>query len=289
MTKRLQEVGMTFPSALWLIVFFLIPTAVIVVYAFKPGDLYGGISEGWTWDNILGLFNKTHLTIIWRTIWLSLITTAICLLLALPTCFYLAQTTPKNRQFLLLLIVVPFWSSFLIRVFAWKSLLHPEGFFKKALVAMHLVDPDTLLLYNSGAVLLVMVYTYLPFAILPLFSAAEKFNFNLFEAALDLGATRSQAFFKVFVPTVKAGILTAFLMVFIPAMGAYVIPDIVGGTNNEVLGNKIAQRTFVDRDLPEASALSLSLAASVLIPMMFILWLQSRSDRPRTKLRGRHE
>jgi spermidine/putrescine transport system permease protein len=281
MTKRLEEVGLTFPSALWLILFFALPTSVIVLYAFKPGDLYGGIEPGWTLENLLGLFNAAHLTIIWRTIWMSLLTTMICLMLALPACFYLAQTSANQRRFLLLLIVVPFWSSFLIRVFAWKSLLHPESFFKKALVFLHIIQDDTILLYNSGAVVLVMVYTYLPFAILPLFAAAEKFNFHLFEASMDLGATRSQAFFKVFVPSIKPGILTAFLMVFIPAMGAYVIPDIVGGINSEVLGNKIAQRTFVDRDLPEASALSLSLAASVLLPMMLIVWMQSRSNKQR--------
>ena len=217
--------------------------------------------------------------ILWRTIWFSLITTAVCLLLALPTGFFLAQTSLKNRRILLLLIVVPFWTSFLIRVFAWKSLLHPEGFLKKTLVFLHIVNNDTLLLYNAGAVLLVMIYTYLPFAILPLFTAAEKFNFNLFEAAMDLGASRSQAFYKVFIPSIKPGILTAFLMVFIPAMGAYVIPDIVGGINNEVLGNKIAQRTFVDRDLPEASSLSLALAMAVLLPMMVIFWLQADSDK----------
>lgn len=286
MTRRLEEVGLTFPSALWLILFFAIPTFVIVIYAFKPGDLYGGLGEGWTLENIISLFNTTHLTIIWRTIWLSFVTTAICLLLALPVCFFLAQTNHINRRILLLLIVVPFWSSFLIRVFAWKSLLHPEGFFKQFLVFLKLVKPETLLLYNSAAVLLVMVYTYLPFAILPLFSAAEKFNFQLFEAAMDLGATRSQSFFKVFLPSIKPGILTAFLMVFIPAMGAYVIPDIVGGINNEVLGNKIAQRTFVDRDLPEASALSLSLAAAVLLPMMMIIWLQSAACSNKSAKKG---
>jgi len=284
MRTKIEEVGLTFPSALWLIVFFLIPTSVIIFYAFKPGDLYGGIGEGWTLSNILNLFNPRHLAILWRTVWFSLLTTGICLLVALPTGFFLAQISLKNRRILLLLIVVPFWTSFLIRVFAWKSLLHPEGFLKKALVALHFVHEDTLLLYNAGAVLLVMVYTYLPFAILPLFTAAEKFNFNLFEAAMDLGATRSRAFYKVFIPSIKPGILTAFLMVFIPAMGAYVIPDIVGGVNNEVLGNKIAQRTFVDRDLPEASALSLSLALAVLLPMMVIFCLQATgSDKKKSK------
>jgi len=279
MKVKFEEVGLTFPSALWLIVFFFIPTSVIIFYAFKPGDLYGGIEAGWTFDNIRNLLNPHHLTILWRTVWFSLVTTAVCLFLALPTGFFLAQTSFKNRRILLLLIVVPFWTSFLIRVFAWKSLLHPEGFFKKSLVYLHIIQEDTLLLYNAGAVLLVMVYTYLPFAILPLFTAAEKFNFHLFEAAMDLGASRSQAFFKVFLPSIQPGILTAFLMVFIPAMGAYVIPDIVGGIGNEVLGNKIAQRTFVDRDLPEASALSLSLALAVLFPMMIIFWLQAKSDK----------
>ena len=259
-------------------IFFFIPTSVIVFYAFKPGDLYGGIEAGWTLANIKNLFTSYQLTILLRTLWFSLATTAICLFLALPTGFFLAQTSQKSRKLLLLLIVVPFWTSFLIRVFAWKSLLHPEGALKKILVYLHLVQEETLLLYNAGAVLLVMVYTYLPFAILPLYTAAEKFNFHLFEAATDLGATRSQAFFKVFLPSVRTGILTAFLMVFIPATGAYVIPDIVGGFSNEVLGNKIAQRTFVDRDLPEASALSLSLALAVLLPMLAVLWLQAKSD-----------
>ncbi len=285
MTRKLEEVGLTFPSALWLILFFAIPTSVIVIYAFKPGDLYGGLGEGWTLDNLITLFNAAHLTIIWRTIWLSLITTIVCLLLSLPVVVLLARTNAINRRILLLLIVVPFWSSFLIRVFAWKSLLHPEGFLKQMLVSLHIVQPETLLLYNSAAVLLVMIYTYLPFAILPLFSAAEKFNFQLFEAATDLGATRSQAFFKVFIPSIKPGLLTAFLMVFIPAMGAYVIPDIVGGINNEVLGNKIAQRTFVDRDLPEASALSLSLAAAVLLPMMIIIGFQFSSGKKKSAKR----
>ena len=278
MKTKFEEVGLTFPSALWLIIFFFIPTSVIVFYAFKPGDLYGGIEAGWTLANIKNLFTSYQLTILLRTLWFSLATTAICLFLALPTGFFLAQTSQKSRKLLLLLIVVPFWTSFLIRVFAWKSLLHPEGALKKILVYLHLVQEETLLLYNAGAVLLVMVYTYLPFAILPLYTAAEKFNFHLFEAATDLGATRSQAFFKVFLPSVRTGILTAFLMVFIPATGAYVIPDIVGGFSNEVLGNKIAQRTFVDRDLPEASALFLSLALAVLLPMLAVLWLQAKSD-----------
>ena len=281
--SKLEEVGLTFPSGIWLIFFFMIPTTIIFLYAFKSADIYGGINDGWTMKNIYQLFTPFNLKILARTVYFAAITTIICLSLALPTGFFLSQTHAKTRKLLLLLIVVPFWTSFLIRVFAWKSLLHPEGALKKILVTLHIVQPDTLLLYNASAVLLVMLYTYLPFAILPIYTAAEKFNFSLFEAAMDLGATRSKAFFKIFLPYMKPAIMTAFLMVFIPAVGAYIIPEVVGGVNNEVLGNRIAQRTFVDRDLPEASALSLALAFAVLLPMICIYWLQSEPSKSSLK------
>ncbi len=170
----------------------------------------------------------------------------------------MARASERRRRILLMLIIVPFWTSFLIRIFAWKSLLHPEGLVKKALVALGLAGPETSLLYNAGAVLLVMVYTYLPFAILPIYAAAEKFDFRLIEAARDLGARPFQAFRRVFLPGIRRGLLTAVLVVFIPALGSYVIPDLVGGPSSEMIGNKIAQRVFVDRNLPHASALSAS-------------------------------
>jgi spermidine/putrescine transport system permease protein len=128
-------------------------------------------------------------------------------------------------------------------------------------------------------VLLVMVYTFLPFAILPIYAAAEKFDFLLLEAARDLGAGRLQAFVHVFLPGIRRGLVTAFLVVFIPALGSYVIPDLVGGPSGEMLGNKIAQRVFVDRNLPLASALAALLILAVLVPMAAVLLLQSRSRR----------
>ncbi len=195
---RLKEAWLTLPSFLWLLIFFLIPTLIIFVYAFKPADIYGGIQKGWTLDTIKGLANPHYYVLLWRTLWLSTATTFICLALALPVGYQLASASKRWQQLLLVMIVIPFWSSFLIRIFAWKTLLHPEGAFKSFLVALHLVDPETTLLYNSGAVLLVMVYTYLPFAVFPIYAAASKFNFQLMEAAMDLGATPLQAFVKVF-------------------------------------------------------------------------------------------
>ena len=148
--------------------------------------------------------------------------------------------------------------------------MHSEGFFKKILVFIGLIPEDTLLLYNQWAVLAVMIYTYLPFAILPIYSSAEKFDFSLMDAALDLGASHWQSFYKVFLPGISKGISAAVMVVLIPAFGAYLIPDLVGGPGSELLGDKIAQRVFTERNLPHASALSAILMLVVFLPLL--LW-----------------
>jgi spermidine/putrescine transport system permease protein len=165
---------------------------------------------------------------------------------------------------------MPFWSSFLVRIFAWKTLLHPDGFLKKMLLLLHFVQADTLLLYNTTAVLVVMVYSYLPFAILPIYAQAVRFNYHLIEAALDLGATEMKAFFSIFCPSIYKAIATACIMVFVPAIGAYVIPDIVGGSHCEMIGNRIAQKVFIERNLPFASALSVIMCIVITIPFFFM-------------------
>jgi spermidine/putrescine transport system permease protein len=278
--KKINELLVTLPPFVWLTVLFVIPTFIVFAITFKPSNPYGGIGEGWTLDTLRSLGNPNYPSIIWRTIWLSVVNTALCILLAVPTGYFMSRVSMRWRQILMLLIVVPFWTSFLVRIFAWKALLHPEGFIKRALVFLHLVDSDTSLLYNSSAVLLVMVYTYLPFAILPIYAAAEKFDFRLIEAARDLGAHQLRAFFSVFIPGIKRGLMTAILVVFIPSLGSYVIPDIVGGPNSEMIGNKIAQRTFVDRNLPHASGLSAFLTLAVLAPMAAILIMQGKKNKP---------
>lgn len=260
----------------WLSVLFLIPTLIVFAISFKPASPYGDIGAGWTLDTLRSLANPNYPAIIWRTLWLSAATTAICLISAVPVGYHMARAPRSLRQILLLLVIVPFWTSFLIRIFAWKVLLHPDGWIKRALVALHVAEPTTSLLYNSGAVLLVMVYTFLPFAILPIYAAAEKFDFRLTEAARDLGASSLRAFWSVFVPGIRRGLLTALLVVFIPALGSYVIPDVVGGPNSEMIGNKIAQRTFSDRNLPHASGLSAFLTLAVLAPMVAVLLLQGK-------------
>jgi spermidine/putrescine transport system permease protein len=168
----------------------------------------------------------------------------------------------------LLLVIVPFWTNFVIRVFAWQQILHAQGAVAEALRWIGLLGETDRLLGNFAAVVVVSVYTYLPFAILPLFAAAEKFDFHLLDAARDLGARPLRAFVAVFIPGIRQGLVTALLVVFIPMLGSYVVPDMVGGTGTQMLGNKIAQRNFNDRNLPEAAALSGALTLLVLAPLL---------------------
>lgn len=277
--QTIREWTLTAPSFIWLFVLFLVPTLIIYAFAFKPADFYGGIQEGWTLNAFQNLGRSSYFIILCRTLFLSFTTTIICIVLAIPAGYYIARASKKIQSLLILLVVLPFWSSFIIRIYAWKSLLHPEGFVKQFLVQFHLISEDTLLLYQLETVLLVMVYSYLPFAILPIYSAASKFNGQLFEAAMDLGMNRLETFYKVFIPGIRKGILTAIIMVFIPAVGAYVIPDVVGGPKTEMIGNKIVQKTFIDRNLPDASALSALLSLAVMIPIGAFAFFQCYSTR----------
>jgi spermidine/putrescine transport system permease protein len=286
MTKKRRgyEWLITAPSFVWLILLFVIPTLVVFAIVFKPADPYGGIGSGWTLNTLSSLGNPNYPAIIWRTLWLSVVTTVVCMLFALPTGYYMGRAEKKWRNVLLLMVITPFMTSFLVRIFAWKALLHPEGLIKKGLVLLGLLAPDATLLYTPEAVLLVMVYTSLPFAILPIFAATEKFDFHLVEAARDLGASPLTAFFRIFVPGISRAIYTAILVVLIPSLGSYIIPDVVGGPNSEMIGNKIAQRAFSDRNLPHASGLAAILTLTVLFPLIVTLLMQTRDDRKRVPI-----
>lgn len=271
-----QELLLTAPSMGWLIVFFALPCLLTLTLAFRLSDLRGGVADGWTWDTVKALADPVYLPVLWRTLWISTATTAACLALALPMGWCLARLTPRGRSALLLLVVLPFLTNFLIRIFAWKSLLHPEGPVKHLLVWLHLVSEDTLLLNNSWSVLVVMIYTQLPFAILPIYAAAEKFDFTLIDAARDLGASGWQAFQRIFLPGVRQGTASAAIIVFVCSLGQYVIPQFIGGTGDEMIGNKIVQRAFTDRNLPLACALAGALLLAVLVPVLIMAWKDRR-------------
>jgi spermidine/putrescine transport system permease protein len=267
MKQRRSEILLTLPSLAWLAAFVLVPLVIVFFIAFKPALPQGGIGPGWSTEAVRALAHPSYPELAWRTLWISAATTVVCLVLALPVAFHMARLSPAWRSRVLLLVIVPFWTNFVIRVFAWQQILHAEGTLARALRGVHLLEPSDSLLYNATAVVLVSVYTFLPFAILPLFAAAEKFDFGLLDAARDLGAKPLRAFTAVFLPGVRQGMITALLVVFVPMLGSYVIPDMVGGKDTQMIGNKIAQRNFNDRNLPQAAALSGALTLAVLAPM----------------------
>lgn len=272
---HLSEFLLSLPSFSWMLFFFVVPTVLIFALSFRTTAYDGSIGPDWTFETWKTISNPNYPEIVWRTIWLSFVTTFLCIIISIPSAFAMVRVSKKMRHIMLGLIILPFWTSFLIRVLAWKIMLHPNGVLKNIFIFLGLMTPEQQLLYNSGAILVVMVYTYLPFAILPIYAAAEKFDFSLLEAALDLGATPTRAFWRVFVPGISAGIFSAIMMVLIPALGSYVIPEVVGGYNSEMIGSKIAQRAINDRNLPHASALSALLTLGVLLPP-FIGWLLFR-------------
>ena len=266
-----NELWLTLPSFGWLFIFFMIPALIIFVISFRTPDVTGGVGDEWTLTNWAAWLHPDVRMLAIRTAWISALATAICLALAIPMAWFMARCSVAWRNALLLLVIIPFLTNFLIRIFAWKVLLNHDGPITRLARMFHCIGPQDGLLYTPGAVMLVLVYTHLPFAILPLYAAAEKFDFSLLDAARDLGATSRRAFFSVFIPGIATGISAASLMVFVLALGCYLIPDVVGGHASDMLGNRIAQRAFSDRNLPEASALASGLALAAII-LAAVLW-----------------
>lgn len=282
-SSRWTEFFTTLPSFLWLTLFFVIPTLIVLGIAFHAPSPDGDVLPGFTLTTWKSISNPNYPAIVWRTIWISAATTLLCVVLSLPCAYSIARMNSRWRSIIAGLIMLPFWTSFIVRVFAWRTLLNPEGFLQKTLIAIGLATENTSLNYNSGAILLVSVYSFLPFAIMPIYTAAEKFDYSLLEAARDLGARSFFAFRKIFIPGVRRGVISAILMVFIPAIGSYVIPDLVGGRDSELIGNKIYQRTFPDRNLPHASALAGIMGVSVLVPLACVAWWIKRQDAREAK------
>ena len=203
--------------------------------------------------------------------------TIFTVLLSLPTAYYIARS--KYKKELLFLVIIPFWTNFLIRIYAWIAVLGNNGFLNNILIKLGLIDTPLQFLYNTSAVILISVYTSLPFAILPLYAVIEKFDFSLMEAARDLGATNREAFFKVFIPNIKPGIITAVLFTFIPALGSYAVPKLVGGTQATMLGNIIAQHLTVTRNWPLASTISGALILVTSIAILIFMKISTKETK----------
>lgn len=256
MNKKNLKLLYYLPLTIWMTIFFAIPTAIIIYFSFLKKAAYGGI-DGYTNFSLKAyrdLLDPQLLKVLFKTLRISIVITAIVIILAIPTAYFISRSKHKNLW--LLLIVIPFWTNFLVRIFALIGLLGNNGLINKILMDLFKLSSPIAMLYNERAVIIVSVYILMPYAILPLYTSIEKFDFSLIDAARDLGASKYQALFKIFLPGIKGGIITAIVLTFIPAIGSYAVPDIVGGTDGIMLGNIIANKMFVLRDWSSAAAIS---------------------------------
>ena len=262
------------PMAIWFSLFFLAPIAIIIIYSFLKKGLYGGVEPEFSMDAYRYLGDPVFLSITVRTIFTSVIATVITIFIALPCGYCIARS--KNQTLFLLLIIIPFWTNFLIRVFAWMNILGNNGFLNEFLLRMGLIDDYIHFLYNQKTVILVLVYMYLPYAILPLFSTIDKFDFSLLEASRDLGANQLVSIIKILLPNIRGGIFTSVLFTFIPIFGAYAVPLLVGGKDSYMLGNIIADQLSKSRNWPRAAAISMVLTLVTTIGVILMMNVQKR-------------
>lgn len=265
------------PLTLWISLFFVVPMAIVLLFSFLLRAPGGGVQFNFSLDAYSAIFqqdsngNFIYLNILGYTFLMALFSTLITIMIALPCAYYMART--KNNTFLLFLIIIPFWVNFLIRVFAWVALLGQSGIVNELLLSLGILKEPIQFLFNDNAVLLVLIYTNLPFAILPLFTTIEKFDFSLLEAARDLGASHQRSLWSILLPNIKTGIVTAVLFTFIPIFGTFAVPEVVGNSNVFMLGQLITNKLKFSGDYPMASSLSvLILLITVAGLMIFLLY-----------------
>ncbi|KPK75345.1 MAG: spermidine/putrescine ABC transporter permease [Phycisphaerae bacterium SM23_30] len=269
--ENLRAFGILSPCIFWIGVFFLLPLVFMGVYSFLEKGLYGGVRWIFTWENYTRFMDPLYLKILLRTFRLSLITTLILLIVGYPMAYRIARAGKRWRNILLFLVVLPFWTSDLIRTYAWMLILRDTGLLNGLLQVLHITGKPLTMLYTEGAILLGLTYVYLPFMVLPLYASIEKLDSSLLEAAEDLGATPFWRFLKVTVPLTKSGILAGSLLVFIPSVGVFVVSDLLGGAKAMMIGNLVQLQFGPARNWPFGSAASFILMAIVLIAIFMYL------------------
>ncbi|HEX9925454.1 MAG TPA: ABC transporter permease [Anaerolineae bacterium] len=254
------------PSVFWLIIFFVAPLIIVLVVSFSKRSLLGVVEYDFNLENYRRVFSDViYLRIFWRSLWLAIVNTVLCLVVAYPFAFYIARQTPSRQNFLIFLVMVPFWTNFLIRTYALIFLVRDTGLFNNFLIGLGIIDEPLTVMFTQTGVMLGMLYGYLPFAILPLYASIEQLDFNYVQAAQDLGANGVRVFLRIILPLTMPGVVAASIITFIPTMGAYVTPDLMGGGNTFLIGNLLQQQFMTVRDWPFGSALGIVLMILVLI------------------------
>ncbi|MCG5057289.1 MAG: ABC transporter permease [Limnoraphis sp. WC205] len=264
------------PTTIWLLVFFVLPLIFVLVCSFLERGTYGGINWIFTLSNYQRLVSPLYWGVFWRSLQLAALTTLVCLIIAYPLAFFIVTRSARWRNLLLVLVIIPFWTNFLVRTYAWIVILGNEGVINSVLKSLQLIDQPLTLLFTPFAVIIGLIYGYLPFMILPLYATLERLDFALIEAAQDLGANDLRSFVRVVFPLTQRGIIAGSILVFIPALGAFITPDILGGARTLMLGNLIQNQFLQARNWPFGSALSMILMGIILIPVL--IYFQTSTD-----------
>jgi len=265
---------------LWLLVFFLAPFAIVLKISLAD-PVFGQppYTQSVSLDSFAFLFtDKIYVITYLRSVLMAASATFLCLLLGFPMAYGIARSRPATRSLLLMLIILPFWTSFLLRVYAWMGLLNNYGTINTFLLWAGVIDQPIPFMYTDFAVFVGLVYSYLPFMILPLYASLERMDLDLVEAAQDLGASRSRAFWDVTWPLARPGVVAGCLLVFIPAIGEYVIPYLLGGPESLLIGRVLFDEFFVNLDWPLASAVAIVLLLLLVIPIVLLQRYQARDQ-----------
>jgi len=292
--KNLQLAGLISPGGLWILLFFNLPILIMLFISFVERGRAGGIKlpPVYTLDNYILFFNACssdyagpecnpllYLGIFGGSVRIGLLVTFWCILLGYPLSYFIAKQKPIWRDALMILVIIPFWTNFLVRTYALKQVLATEGLLNSFLMNLHLINHPLDMLFNEFAVIVGLIYGYLPFAILPMYASIEKFDYSLMEAAADLGAPPQRAFWRIMLPLTMPGVVAALVLVFVPVVGAFITPDIMGGGKVEMIGTLINRQFGVARNWPFGSAMSLVLMSLVLIGV--ITYFRSTNEETR--------
>lgn len=258
-----------YPYVLWAVIFTVIPLFIILVYSFTKRDAFGNIVYEFTFDNYKNFFTPIYLNVLWRSVKLSLYSTILCFLLGYPMAFIISRAKGMKQNFMVLLFIVPLWTNFLLRTYAWMGLLREQGIINEILMKIGIISEPLEILYTNGAVILGMVYNFLPFMVLPIYSVLVKMDKSLIEAARDLGADEVSVFKKIIFPLSFPGVATGIVMVFMPAVSTFVISDLLGGGQTILLGNLIQNQFMSARNWQFGSAVSVLMMILLIVSMTY--------------------
>ncbi|GAA2452458.1 ABC transporter permease [Agromyces soli] len=288
--RKSAGVALAFPAWVWLLVFFVAPVGMVIWFSFgyKPGIFGTHANDVLSFDRYAEAMSPTFFATFQNTLWVGIAGTVICLLVGLPVAYWMAVKAPPSRRGLLVaLVMVPFWTNFLVRTIGWQVILAPEGWLSGALQAVGLIDGPLELLYTRGAVLLGVVYNYLPLMILPLFVAFDRVSGPLREASKDLGAGRWTTFFRVTLPLARPGVVAGVLLVFIPLMGDYITATVLGGAKGNMVGQLVASQFQTAQNWALGSAMAVLLIIVIMATVAVgagLVWLVTLPFRSRNRL-----